>query len=1823
MSDFQSESGGRASEVGSPDRGDGADFVEEEETARAEPVSEETVFNRRRAAGFFGWAEADEAADEDLLDEEEKAAFASAKRHSEKAAQHSAKRLRIEDVLPPDDLKRLYLTKGDQACESDDVPERVTSALERVEWTQAELNTLLFYRGQQREMQTTALRNMQSLTMFIKERCFKDVGAHELPEIERTVTLMWLKHCEPPFIQRYCLPRSRRVRSSNWTLDDVWAVWNSSLDWMKIWKHREQLRDALTPIHEALMDNMYTDALTTRWQTASYKDRLRYHDLPGRRLPEYRTKDCPLIESVGFEMYKVSVSELSKTGECPWSWDVNYLSWMEQWLAHWHDVLTPVCNHFQTTSSFRHSDVRKPTRKDAAVTLRARGLYRVSNQVLPHPSAIAYYLTCQSNTLVAATLTGTLSPEEIKDFEDTDRVTSISYLTRVFPVVTINQAFHQLHRTLAQDPLCGSRYLFPVLDPGLYTSVEPKDMWTDPRRLRKAVVQMIGGSLSKEPRFRQLILELICGTHECQGVMTLGRIRTQPTPTGHSYFKQGGTRRHGYYNLCFGSKEFSTQMKADIVSCVQRGVMVWWLELDDPSVVKREVDKEQAALATKKAEALAAKADTRAASMSRAALTAKELTQKATTRIVGTGVGSVRAQQAEVSRLNMKREQLCASRGFSSKNTSIWFASDTPFHDFRKSLCPRKADIITRVLRDAHRDGNDVPISSLPFVPLDDWFTREHPAPVDGVDPEQEERERLHKEAHDSWIDFRVSVVRLAVELCLDEVEAQVWRMLCEEVRNKVLTDACVGLRRMSFRSGFQQYRVKGLNTDDMDATAKQLLKEDDLFNREEKEYVTDTSDKTPHTRYRIAGMVYDEGLCQHTICFLDAYGNFIDSFSLEHFNLQEEDSLVIEKMDAMQVKLKQALGVHKPDALVIGLTDPSDLRVRDMLRKFLLDWERLGDLEETRGLLSRDFKIPKLEMCSAAVARVWARSRQAALECKDLTEVQRRAVSVGRTMRNPLAEAANLFNSDRLALSLPLSDMQHLISTEADRASLWSRLEQTMVSLVSVVGVDINNVLNEASRMMHGVLQFVPGMGPRKSKRVLRLCYGAKRVLAERKDLRREPFAAFIGQTIYRNAAGFIIVKEPEGTAEDGETTSCVWDTTRVHPMFYPLAQTMIAEIELGLGHVTDTRLLEEFDDEAWAEWTMGRARALIDDYQLRREKGETEVAFLEQVDWEEHGKNWGLRYPTSLHFAKVCSNDQDLVDYCDGVKAEHIIEMFRDELLDPFGFAGEQSRTSESRSMQMYRPISEPEIFDIIVPDAGLTRGALRVVTVTATTNSSVKVRVAGADGVTGIIPRAETVPGSLAADHDWLLNKDAWFPKRDQFEAVVTGVRKESWMVTLTALPDRVKEAKVKMDKQFQEIQKVLLKQKQEREKEIRERVVRDRPGGDLLLDKQSHFDMKSRAVQSRLAGTHVESTEAGDRHTVSRRHPAAMTVLGGATTMGARTLRSAHITDVSDDGGDPTSALAAAAAAAAEGGAGTAGSSLTIHGPIINHPNFAHGVRSVRQAEIRMSEEDYSEGDALVCQDLSAVRRDRFWVTVKVRDVPVNEYGSLDAERGQKNYAFLHLPFRVRASSSGATAPEAVVENPQWSQEGEQVFDNVDHLIYSHCKALYNQCKAVTEHKRWTYLKHQQVLEKLTAELRQARESGSKQVSWYLCDFPEHGDIDDGGHINPRLFCLCFAVPAARSMVPCTFVFGVCADHFNFVKGPSGLVFKSQVPAGLRTVQECEGLFKSVLLKVAGKRQQAGSPARSLRTPVPSERGSKKGELLGTGAGEAARKRQRLR
>ncbi|KAJ9436292.1 Transcription elongation factor SPT6 [Diplonema papillatum] len=1013
--------------------------------AEAEPEEQDLDYEEdvRLANKFFG---IEEDAETDAVDRLEQQAF------QEIAKDEGEVEDALETVIPPEDMKRLYLRKVDERIQKTDLPERYQLQLDSVLWSQNELMEKLFEPGPD--------NIMQKMTMFIYVRVFRN-SIHTPKVITQVLTYIFKFGNEPVFVQRYCMLRDKAEESV--TLDDVWNIWNTAFEFLEIYNRREQLKDGLLPVHEAMAEGLYR---TITEQNFRFAAATRDSKVGMAR----RVEDG--LDSLSYDMYNVSFAELStKSGQNKWTWLPHYLTWMEKWITHWDDLFTRVCSKEKTQVAYRMNTERTriPVRRNDAVRLRAQRLYYFALQFTAHPSTLAYYLTLSGNSDYAKAITGAANVNDPSSLPDLDPeewkiVEGIQHMTLTKPSLPPRDFF----AGHAQE--ANSWY---------GTDFWGSDPYTAGEALQEACCTMIAGSLAVEPRFKQVLLELLLG-QEDMSVMSLGKLRVQPSANGFGFFKQGGQARVGYRNVCLNSRKFTSQLKEEIVKYAHSGLMVWWIECDDPAVVKQEIENEF----------LKQDAMDGAASLS------------ASSRVPST-TATAMTQQHEVGRLNQKREAL--SEAVKISEADVWYPSEQTFEQFKDGIRGKKVKIISRVLRDAHRDSGKVNLSKLPFIPLDEWYTKSN-----SWESIEQARDRVTPDrlaelvCEHQWAELRAGIIEKAVELALDDVEQTVWDSICLEVKEKALVDSAAGLRKMVLRAGYAPYKLKLQAGDTNDAAQQRLLLDEEMFHQNEAtDFAPDLSDKTLPGRQRVAGVVYDDVRKQHTICFLDEFGNYLDSFELHHLVMREEDPLVREKLDDMQIRLRKAIYTHRPAAWALGMSDSSDLRVREMLRKFNVDWQAMLEDRDLCKLLPPNFKPPKIEMVDSRIARVWARSRAAAVELRDLDESRKKAVSVGRTLRSPLSAVASLFTADMDALNLALCEMQDV----APRLPLLRRLEQQMVSIVAVVGLDINGLLKERARSEQGLVQFLPGFGPRKATGLLRSVAGTSVEIVRRHELTASPF--------------------------------------------------------------------------------------------------------------------------------------------------------------------------------------------------------------------------------------------------------------------------------------------------------------------------------------------------------------------------------------------------------------------------------------------------------------------------------------------------------------------------------------------------------------------------------------------------------------------------------------------------------------------------------------------------------------------------------------------
>jgi len=180
--------------------------------------------------------------------------------------------------------------------------------------------------------------------------------------------------------------------------------------------------------------------------------------------------------------------------------------------------------------------------------------------------------------------------------------------------------------------------------------------------------------------------------------------------------------------------------------------------------------------------------------------------------------------------------------------------------------------------------------------------------------------------------------------------------------------------------------------------------------------------------------------------------------------------------------------------------------------------------------------KLPVV-MVNESGASIYSASEVAREEFPDYDVTVRGAVSIGRRLMDPLAELVKIDPK-----SIGVGQYQH----DVDQTKLKQSLDDTVVSCVNSVGVDVNSASKE-------LLTYVSGLGPSLAKNIVehRNQNGAFLSRAQLKKVSR------LGPKAFEQAAGFLRIA-------DGKNPL---DASAVHPERYHLVEQMAKDLGVGVA--------------------------------------------------------------------------------------------------------------------------------------------------------------------------------------------------------------------------------------------------------------------------------------------------------------------------------------------------------------------------------------------------------------------------------------------------------------------------------------------------------------------------------------------------------------------------------------------------------------------------------------------------------------------------------
>jgi uncharacterized protein len=234
----------------------------------------------------------------------------------------------------------------------------------------------------------------------------------------------------------------------------------------------------------------------------------------------------------------------------------------------------------------------------------------------------------------------------------------------------------------------------------------------------------------------------------------------------------------------------------------------------------------------------------------------------------------------------------------------------------------------------------------------------------------------------------------------------------------------------------------------------------------------------------------------------LDAHGQLIHNETIYPHAPQHE-------MKVAMKKIRSLVSQHKIEAIAIG-NGTAGRETEHMIRRIQFDRE------------------VKAMMVSESGASIYSASKVAREEFPEYDVTVRGAVSIGRRLMDPLAEYVKIEPK-----ALGVGQYQH----DVDQTQLGKGLEDTVISCVNHVGVELNTASKE-------LLSYVSGIGPVIAQNIVdyRSQNGA---FQKRSDLLKVPR---LGKHAYQQSAGFFRIRNAENPL----------DNTAVHPEAYDLVKYM-----------------------------------------------------------------------------------------------------------------------------------------------------------------------------------------------------------------------------------------------------------------------------------------------------------------------------------------------------------------------------------------------------------------------------------------------------------------------------------------------------------------------------------------------------------------------------------------------------------------------------------------------------------------------------------------
>ncbi|MCC5931621.1 MAG: RNA-binding transcriptional accessory protein [Cyclobacteriaceae bacterium] len=242
-----------------------------------------------------------------------------------------------------------------------------------------------------------------------------------------------------------------------------------------------------------------------------------------------------------------------------------------------------------------------------------------------------------------------------------------------------------------------------------------------------------------------------------------------------------------------------------------------------------------------------------------------------------------------------------------------------------------------------------------------------------------------------------------------------------------------------------------------------------------------------------------------------------------------------------------------------------SRISILNLVDRFNIEAIAIGNGTASRETESfvRSIGLPanvQIVMVNESGASVYSASDVAREEFPDYDITVRGAVSIGRRLMDPLAELVKIDPK-----SIGVGQYQH----DVDQSQLKQGLDDTVISCVNAVGVELNTASKE-------ILSYVSGLGPSLAKNIVEF-RNQNGPFKSRAALKKVPR---LGDKAFEQAAGFLRIRESEYPL----------DRSAVHPESYHIVEKMAGDLKASVSDLmTRSELRQLINLKEYIEGNIG----------------------------------------------------------------------------------------------------------------------------------------------------------------------------------------------------------------------------------------------------------------------------------------------------------------------------------------------------------------------------------------------------------------------------------------------------------------------------------------------------------------------------------------------------------------------------------------------------------------------------------------------------------